>query len=445
VTFTAFSPSVRINAAGQFATSFITSQPGTALYTHTGGTLSLVAREGDPAPGMPGQQKYGVLNTVLLLGDAGRVGFVNLTRVNGSPSESAVYAGVPGSVAIVARSGVQAPGVPAGAVFGGFDFAFNHGAMKPSGTQVVNGAVTGGGTTTSNDEGFWVGSTAANLTLAAREGTQAPGLPAGALYGDFFGVFPANNAAGKLAFRGKLQTTSGGVTADTDGAIWSGQVGAFVPLAREGDQAPGAPAGAVYAGFGDPVLDAAGRTAFQAALKPGAAGLTAERVNGLWSERTAGTVALLVREGTQAPGAPAGATFDRFDRPFVNARGELAFTGKLKTTSGGDTTLTDSGLWVADADGQIALIAREGDPFQVAPGAFRTIKEITLPNFATGGEDGLTTAFGDDQLVFRLTFTDNSSGVFTAAVPEPASLALLPAAAILLQRRRRRPAAGAHS
>jgi len=54
------------------------------------------------------------------------------------------------------------------------------------------------------------------------------------------------------------------------------------------------------------------------------------------------------------------------------------------------------------------------------------------------GDDSLTGPSNDGIVVFRLVFTDGSSGVFTAATPEPTSLSLLELGAMRLLVRRKR-------
>jgi hypothetical protein len=183
---------------------------------------------------------------------------------------------------------------------------------------------------------------------------QAPGTPAGVNFSGFGA--PALNAAGQIAFLASLQTGSGGVTSLNDSGVWSEGSGSLALVAREGTQAPGTPAGANFIGFGNPVLNAAGQTAFSGALQTGSGGVTSTNNLGIWSEGS-GSLALVARKGTKAPGTPAGANFSDVGIPLLNAAGKTAIRGALQTGSGGVTSTNDQGIW-SESSGTLALVAR---------------------------------------------------------------------------------------
>ncbi len=58
--------------------------------------------------------------------------------------------------------------------------------------------------------------------------------------------------------------------------------------------------------------------------------MTAGNDSGLWSEKD-GALKLVLREGSQAPGAPAGAFFAEMVRGTWNASGSLALKTSLQT------------------------------------------------------------------------------------------------------------------
>lgn len=169
----------------------------------------------------------------------------------------------------------------------------------------------------------------------------------------------------------------------------------FRTVALSGTQASGTPKGANFNTFGAcPVTNADGKVAFYATLSTSGGRVTTTSNEGIWSEGS-GSMALVARNGSQAPGAPAGANFNSFGTPVINAGGQVAFTATLQTTGGGVTASNDAGLWAEDPSGVLTLVVREGDLFTVAPGDIRTITAI---NFATGsgGEDGRGITFNDD-------------------------------------------------
>jgi hypothetical protein len=297
-----------------------------------------------------------------------------------------------------------------------------------SGTlQIGTGAVTD-----VNNTGVWSQGSGA-LDLVAREGSQAPGIPSGGLFDSFGFSSPVINDAGQTAFRADLRSGAGGVTINNNSGVWSEGTGALALVAREGDQAPGAPIGANFDDFfigQHPVLNSAGQTAFVAGLEVGVAGVDANNNAGIWSEGN-GALQLVTREGSQAPGTPDGVRFNFSARSPVsivlNASGHIAFFSPLQFGGGGVTNLNDNGIWAEDFAGVLRLIVREGDLLEVTPGDFRTVSTLSFRG-DSGNEDGRGSGFNDfGQVAFSATFTDGTSGVFVsnlATLPEPIALAL---------------------
>lgn len=127
-----------------------------------------------------------------------------------------------------------------------------------------------------------------------------------------------------------------------------------------------------------------------------------------------------------------------FGGPVLNGAGQTAFTATL---TGADVDNTnDRGLWATDLDGLVTLVIREGDLFDVDDDPinedYRTVASI-INYVGIGNEGGRASSFNDaGQLAFSATFTDGSSGVFVATIPEPTSLALLSLTGLAMRRRR---------
>jgi hypothetical protein len=96
------------------------------------------------------------------------------------------------------------------------------------------------------------------------------------------------------------------------------------------------------------------------------------------------------------------------------------------------------GWWATDALGELQLVARSGELFEVRPGDFRTISSMTTADFNDGARNQYDFFNNAGQFVFGMTFTDGSSGVFVAHVPEPSSFVLTVFGGILAVRRRGR-------
>jgi hypothetical protein len=428
---------IGLNNAGQaaFRASLrgvgVASENDFGIWSELNGPLELVAREGNQAPGTPAGAIYRTVGLPRLVDDsltftAGlQIGLGGVTGID----DSGVWSGDGGALEPIAREGSQVPGTPAGVIFSNLvDFTP---ALSAGGQTGFRGflRVGVGGVTSNDDTGIWSQSGGA-LSLVAREGTQAPGAPAGVNFADIGFDFRAINAAGQVAFRAALQI-GGGVTGLNDSGYWSQGSGPLALVAREGDPAPGAPAGSVFGHLSNSlILNAAGHTAFVGTLQNGLGGVTFSNDSGIWSDRS-GALELVAREGSQAPGTPSGANFDFMPRSsasiVLNSAGQMAVFASLRSGSGGVNSFNNSGIWAEDVAGVLRLIVRRGDLLEVAPGDFRTVSSLSFRG-DSGNEDGRGSGFNDlGQVAFIATFTDSTSGVFVsnlATLPEPTALTL---------------------
>jgi hypothetical protein len=411
-----------LNASGRtaFLATLQTTGGGVSVGNHQGiwsegaGSLRLVARLGSQAPGMPAGAHFSSFTSSGVLNSAGRTAFAAQLSTGGG----GIWSERTGALALVARAGSQAPGTPVGAHFGAFNSrpALNASGRTAFAASLLSG---GGGVTSDNGEGIW-SEGSGSLKLVAREGSQAPGTPAGVNFGSFLSVLfpsPVLNAVGRTAFIASLQT-GGGVNSNNDDGIWSEGSVALGLVAREGSHAPDTAAGAKFGFFYPPMMNAVGHTAFRALLQTIGGGVTSANNEGIWSEGS-GTLSLVAREGSQAPGIAVGGSFSSFSRPALNSSGRAAFFAFLQVSGGDVTADNDHGLWAQNNDGALTLVARKGDHFEVAPGDCRTIASLYF-NDSSAGEDGGGVAFNDDSsLVFGAFFSDGTSGVFTAKLPVP--------------------------
>ena len=233
------------------------------------------------------------------------------------------------------------------------------------------------------------------LELVARTGSQAPGLPAGVLFAGFSNT-PSINNAGQTAFRSLLAGTDVG-----DGnseAIWSesGDQGLQM-IARTGDPAPGG--AAVFDNFGDPAFNGAGHVAFRGFLT--GPGVTDNTDEGIWSEGRGDGLELIARAGQQAPDTPAGVEFLRFSSaivPGLNSSGQTAFLATL--TGPGVDFSNNEGLWAEDRSGVLRLIVRKGDQIDLDDDPLveelHTVTSLRFQSsFGSGNQDGRMSGFND--------------------------------------------------
>jgi len=381
------------------------------IWSNAGGTLQLVAREGDAAPGAPAGAKFRILQSPLM-NAANQLAFVGILTDVGAqpPAKIGIWSTRSGALGPVFVCGSQAPGLPAGVVMDDLGTM----ALNDNGQTVFVGLLKGTGVNDANRVALY-SEGGGLLAPVARSGSQAPGTLLGVNFKSFYSFSVINNA-GRVTFMGSL-TGLGVSENNNDIGIWSNASGNLSLISRSGSAAPGTPIGVVFNGFSPDsvVMNGAGRVAFIAYLR--GSGVT-EAVNdtGIWSQG-GGNLALVARAGSQVPGMPNGVVFDTFFSMGMNSAGRVAFQAQIKGP--GITYQQNSdGIW-AQTDAGLTLIARGGESVNIGPGDSRTIQVPFLIG-GSGGEDGRNTGFnGDGNVGYVAVFTDGSNGVLSTKLDLP--------------------------
>ena len=195
---------------------------------------------------------------------------------------------------------------------------------------------------------------ASTLRTVVLSGTSAPGTSSGV---DFIGFgIPVLNDAGLTAFIGQGVGSKG---------IWSEGAGSGLALvALSGNVAPGTSDGVEFTNLATPVLNDVGQTAFRGFLT--GPGVDNENRAGIWSSGGENGLDLIARSGNEAPGTSGGVSFSSspFSAPVLNNAGQTAFGGRLTGTAGVNDT-NDRGIWSEGGGNGLVLVARSGN---VAPG-----------------------------------------------------------------------------
>ena len=216
-----------LNNTGQVAFVSLVAGSGVTATNDTAimRNLTLVAREGDAAPGLSFVD-LGAFFPPPVLNDAGQVAFHSfLVDTNFGTLTSSIWR----DSTLIARADNAAPGLP-GVTFLGTSLTP---VLNNTGQVAFTSTLTGSGVTASNDRAIWRDS-----TLIVREGNAAPGL-GGVNFGNlstFSGSHPnalGLNDNGQVAFLSDL--TGSGVTSTNDSAIWRDST----LIARKGNAAPG--------------------------------------------------------------------------------------------------------------------------------------------------------------------------------------------------------------
>jgi hypothetical protein len=181
-----------------------------AIFTGPPGAMALVAREGSPAPDSSGAL-FGDLFTIdPVLNNQGDVAF-NCTLTGAgvdTSNDTGIWARRDGTLGLIAREGNRAPGTADGITFG--DFRFIGPMLNGRGQVAFAVNVFGPGVNLANDMGIWLTDSAGDLHLLVREGDAiqiAPGdtrtvrqLKTFVPGGEGEGNSTSFNAAGKLVF-----------------------------------------------------------------------------------------------------------------------------------------------------------------------------------------------------------------------------------------------------
>lgn len=163
-----------------------------------------------------------------------------------------------------------------------------------------------------------------DFETVALSGGQVPGAAPGVVFKGF--ETPSLNALGEVAFIGDIDLLSPGINTPNDRGVYKGAPGSLSEVIREGDQAPGAAQGVVFSYLEDLSINAAGDVVFFGNLF--GPGVLSANNQGLYTTVT-GPLTEVAREGAQAPNAPAGAVFRTLQTPAFSSSGHLVFTAGL--------------------------------------------------------------------------------------------------------------------
>jgi hypothetical protein len=387
------------------------------VLTTTGGALEPVLPTGT-LPGMrPGEVAREVMFPQVLNQDVVRVdALVTPDPVNNLTDEAIYLVPIGGSPQLIIRQADPSPypGVNWGAPFE----VSSPGGSWESGPRAsaLTGRLSAPGFESSG-RAFLAGFPGA-MTVVARTGQAAPGLPGA--------VFTGNGDWHVPVFHGTVSPDGGHVVFDsrlTDGrwVLYAGTPTAPQLVTVTGQSIPGVP-GTIE---GSQPLGVLNDGRFLA-LTSTSAYIQTLITNGPGGGAPPVSVLAL---GQQAPGLPAGVEYSmyiRADELVSHPQLGPVFTFQTALAGPGVTPENDWALFLGGLDANPVLLMREGDPITVAPEDVRVLAGIS--------QTGEINALG--QLAVYADFTDGSQGVFVLSVPEPGAAAALIALALIARRRR---------
>lgn len=341
-------------------------------------------------PGEPLAQHF--IMDAPALNNSGQVAFrsfLSATSISNS-NNNTIWSGPANNPQLVVREGDSAPGTME--VFEHFD---PDPLLNNAGQVLINANVTG---PFDQSNGLWVGSTG-SLQFVARVNTPLPGLthqidsiePSSAVLSD----------NGKVAFLG--------VASNDKTAMWYGSPGSLTVVAMEGSNIPagsGLPSDVKFESLAapteSPVINSSGKIAFQATIADDDFDIFGRSI---WTG-VPGSLQLLAREETPAPGVPGEEYFLLNTLPVMNNAGQVAFGAEL-------SNFHDS-IWLG-TPGNLHLLVEGNDPAPVGTAGVRfaefgTYKELRLSDSGHVAFEGWLDGTGVN--------SSNELGLFRAAEDE---------------------------
>ena len=378
----------------------VTSSNNATMWYGAPGSLNLVARTGNQAPGLPsGDNVVGFQSQNLPLSPNGNAWFgATTTAPNGY-----VATGTPLSLTKVARSGDVLPGT-AIAISGNPGSTSNYNNVNNAGQTIISGQV---GTNT----GLWVGN-GANLQSAYVTGQSYGGLPASAVASHF--GYSMNGPGSLLTDIGMTFDAGAGVDTTNNQVLATLPFGGstFNVIARELDVAPGT-GGAQYLRqvpapplnlenpaftFNNGHFNNTGHAIFSAGLE-GTGVTTANNAAMFYYDGSA--TGLMRRRGDSVSAIP-GTTFNinaqSNNSARLNNNDTIAWTTSLTQGTGGVTSANDFVLLrTAVGSASDMVLAREGSSVGAVAGA---LWGTSISNLMQNNAD---------QLVFSSTLLDDAA------------------------------------
>lgn len=338
---TLFGTRFSLNNAGQVA--ILAGISGTSggntdnlgYYRGTGGSLTQMARLGQPAPGGNGTLSGFDDLSAPLLNDSGALAYrANLSGTSGgSTDNTGIYLSSGTSQIEITRKGQSAPD-------GNGTFSQLDGyVLNNAGSVLFRGNLTGTSGGSSDNSGLFRGN-GGGLTQIARRGQVVPG---GSGTMSVLQAYQMNDL-GTVAFRSDLNGTGG---ADNQG-VYRGNGGSLTQIVRKGQLAPDG--NGTLDNFVSVEINSAGTVGFYATL----AGTAQD--SGIF-RGTGGSLTQIAREGQLAPGGNGMLGLVHFAYS-MNETGTVAFTAPLTGTSGGTTD--DRGIFASDGIDMVQVV-RKGD------------------------------------------------------------------------------------
>ena len=166
-----------------FITSDDTGIIDQGIYSEISGSLTSIVVAGDQVPGLADDVVFNDFNFPIPLNSSGQTAFLSsFLGIGATPVNSAgIFNAGPGSPSLIAREGDEAPGDAGGAMFDRFGFP----VLNDSGHTAFIGFLAGPDVNFNSDVGIY-SNASGSLVEIAREGAPAPGEDSGIVFDFLF-------------------------------------------------------------------------------------------------------------------------------------------------------------------------------------------------------------------------------------------------------------------
>lgn len=398
----------------------ITKNKNSILAPATDSNLTAIVIEDAPVTAIGTDVFYNSFGSVFLnLNNGGQTTIVTTLSGPGVQGQynSAIMSNVNGrDMEPIALAGQQAAELPDGVLY---QYVTDP-LLNDNGQVAYFAGLTGDGVSNSNDDAFYKynNRTGSDHFLLAREDDQVPGYAPGVTFWSLSRSSLRINNSGQVLFSTAIR--GDGITLTNNRAIFMAKYGSdLVTVVRNGDEAPGLGEEFRLDGFelNSMQLNNNGNVAVQAKISGIDVIGTNDRA--IFGPRGSSNFTAIAREFDQAPGFPEGAVFTTFYSFLLSDSNQIAFYSQLYgegvdgTNNKGlfATDIAGNVLLVA-ATGDVINVSR--DP-QVDD--LRTI--ISLADYDLNSDFGDYALNNAGEIAFRAVFTDGSSGIFIATIPSP--------------------------
>lgn len=384
---------------------FYSSSRSPGLWLQSRENIACVIQRGDSPPGLAGHSLtwFGAL---ALQAD----GTVIVEGGNASARTHGVWMRRSDRLEQVAISGQPVVGASKGDLFLGIDRLSADYSLTRGSSWAATGAV-GNGDGVPHKAIFSVAEGA--MSVEARLGGAAPGQPPGTVYTDL--GTPRTTAGGDLSFSAIVRDAAGYSSV----GFYSSRQQKFVAVAPTGAWLPEHPEAPSIDCMGLGPVNTQGNMVFRAFVgEPNEAGFGDDS---LWMS-FGRAASLVARQGDPAPGMPAGQVFSQFCnrdgdvRAALNERGDMVFLASIKQLSVAAEELW--GVWARRQDGVLLHVLAPGDLLETVPGVFKRVANVN----SFGSPTNMPPLSEAGELLLTVRFSDGSAGIYIAIVPEPSTL-----------------------